>query len=81
MLLKLSLNSQVARSSASAAIDPDLDRRFEALRKPQNPAKIDDASKKVPTKMDTCASSKAPGAMANDDLFARFTTLKISLHS
>ncbi|GFP94002.1 hypothetical protein PHJA_001544600 [Phtheirospermum japonicum] len=81
MLLKLSLNSHVARASASAAIDPDLDRRFEALRKPQKPAKIDDPAKKLPAKTDACASSKAPGAVADDDLFARFAALKSSLHS
>ncbi|GFP94467.1 hypothetical protein PHJA_001591100 [Phtheirospermum japonicum] len=79
MLLKLSLNSHVAR--ASAAIDPDLDRRFEAIRKPQKPAKINDPLKKVPTKMDTCASIKSPSAVVSDDLFARFAALKSSLHS
>ncbi|GFP79324.1 hypothetical protein PHJA_000075900, partial [Phtheirospermum japonicum] len=79
VLLKLSLNSHVARASAS--IDPYLNRRFEALGKPQKPSKIDDPLKKVPTKMDTGASSKAPGAVEDDDLFARSADLKISLHS
>ncbi|GFP96375.1 hypothetical protein PHJA_001781600 [Phtheirospermum japonicum] len=81
MLLKLSLNSHVARASSFSTIDPNLDRRFEALRKPPKPAKIDDPLKKVPGKTDTCASSKSPCAVEDDDLFARFAALKISLHN
>lgn len=81
MLLKLNVNSHMARASGSAAIDSDLDRRFQALKKPQKPAKADDATIKVTTKVDT-AMKKVPGAAEDDDdLFARFTALKKSLPS
>ncbi|KAK6146609.1 hypothetical protein DH2020_020478 [Rehmannia glutinosa] len=80
MLLKLNLNSHMARASASAAIDPDLDRRFQALKKPQKPAKVDDSMKKVPKRMDT-GDNKVDGAAADDDLFARFAALKNSIPS
>ncbi|KAL7110956.1 hypothetical protein ACP275_05G058600 [Erythranthe tilingii] len=39
MLLKLNLNSHMARGSSAAAIDPDLDRRFLALKKTPKPTK------------------------------------------
>ncbi|KAL3635855.1 hypothetical protein CASFOL_020402 [Castilleja foliolosa] len=79
MLLKLSLNSHAAR--ASATIDPDLDRRFEALKNPQKPAKIGDRTKKLPAKTDAGVSSKSSGDAADDDLLARFAALKSSLPS
>ncbi|KAL3653521.1 hypothetical protein CASFOL_003202 [Castilleja foliolosa] len=79
VLLKLSPNSHATR--ASAAIDPDLDRRFEALKNPQKPAKIDDRTKKLPAKTDAGVSRKSSGAAADDDLLARFAALKISLPS
>lgn len=76
MLLKLSVNSHMARASASAAIDPDLDRRFEALKKPQKPTKPAGSVKRPPKEADT-GGSKAAGASAEgDDLFARFAALK-----
>ncbi|KAL0372831.1 UNVERIFIED_CONTAM: hypothetical protein Scaly_0964700 [Sesamum calycinum] len=80
VLLKLNVNSHMARASASAAIDPDLDRRFHALRKPQKPTKLDDSTKRPPTKVDT-GDSKVDGTAAEDDLFARFSALKSSLPS
>ncbi|GER48491.1 voltage-dependent L-type calcium channel subunit alpha-1C [Striga asiatica] len=43
-LLKLNLNSHMARASASAVIDPDLDRRFQALKKQ---TKIDNPPREV----------------------------------
>ncbi|PIN08276.1 hypothetical protein CDL12_19150 [Handroanthus impetiginosus] len=80
MILKLNLNSHMARASASAAIDPDLDRRFQALRKPQKPTKVENSTERAPTKMDN-GDSKVDEATAADDLFARFTALKNSLPS
>ncbi|KAK4423302.1 hypothetical protein Salat_1913000 [Sesamum alatum] len=82
VLLKLNVDSHMARGSASAAIDPDLDRRFQALKKkPQRPTKLDDSTKRPPTKVDT-GDSKVDGAPAeDDDLFARFAALKNSLPS
>ncbi|KAI3453254.1 hypothetical protein Pfo_009917 [Paulownia fortunei] len=80
VLLKLNLNSHMARASASAAIDPDLDRRFQALKKPQKPTKVDDSMKRVPTKMDT-GNNKVDGVVGEDDLIARFAALKNSLSS
>lgn len=80
MLLKLSLNSHMARASASAAIDPDLDRRFQALKKPQQPRKVDDSMKREPKKMDS-GDNKVDDVAAEDDLFARFVALKNSLPS
>ncbi|KAL8535739.1 hypothetical protein ACS0TY_011393 [Phlomoides rotata] len=69
VLLKLSINSHVARATA---INPDLDRRFQALKKPQK--LDDDSTTRVPPKMDT-------GAADDDDLSARFAALKNSLPS
>lgn len=74
MLLKLNVNSHMARGSASAAIDPDLDRRFLALKKP---TKSDGSVKKVPKEVD----SKAADASPEDDLFTRFAALKSSIPS
>ncbi|KAL7149689.1 hypothetical protein ABFS83_05G057600 [Erythranthe nasuta] len=79
MLLKLNLNSHMARGSAAAAIDPDLDRRFLALKKPQKPPKVDDPTKSVPAKVDS-GGSRVDGA-SDDDLFARFTALKNTIPS
>ncbi|KAL0446642.1 UNVERIFIED_CONTAM: hypothetical protein Slati_1792100 [Sesamum latifolium] len=79
VLLKLNVNSHMARASASAAIDPDFDRRFQALRKPQKPTKLDDSTKRPHTKVETGDSKD--GAAAEDDLFARFAALKNSLPS
>ncbi|KAL6566268.1 hypothetical protein OROGR_001883 [Orobanche gracilis] len=81
MLLKLNVNSHMARAAGSTPIDPDLNRRFEALKRPQNPSRIHDPLKKVPAKMDTNSASEVNGAAADDDLFARFTALKKSLPS
>ncbi|KAL3850597.1 hypothetical protein ACJIZ3_012479 [Penstemon smallii] len=72
MLLKLSLNSHMAHSSSSA-IDPDLDRRFLALKKPKQPSTT--TSNHKINKIDI------GGAAEGDDLFARFTALKSSLPS
>lgn len=74
MLLKLNVNSHMARASASAAIDPDLDRRFLALKKP---TKSDGSVKRVPKEVD----SKAAVASPEDDLFTRFAALKSSIPS
>ncbi|KAG8382610.1 hypothetical protein BUALT_Bualt05G0095400 [Buddleja alternifolia] len=81
MLLKLSLNSHMARATSSAAIDPDLDRRLQALRKPQKRPQIHDSLKTNPTKLDTINNNKVDGAAAGDDLFARFAALKNSIPS
>ncbi|KAL2233201.1 46 kDa FK506-binding nuclear protein [Sesamum indicum] len=80
VLLKLNVNSHMARASASAAIDPDLDRRFQALRKSQKPTKLDDSTKRSPPKVER-GDGKVDGAAAEDDLFARFAALKNSLPS
>ncbi|KAL1568738.1 hypothetical protein AAHA92_00313 [Salvia divinorum] len=74
VLLKFSVNSHTARGSAAAAIDPDLDRRFQALKKPQKlTKKRDDSLKKTPKEADAPA--------ADDDLYSRFAALKTSLPS
>lgn len=66
VLLKLSINSHMSRA---AAINPDLDRRFQALKKPQKPTQADNSTTKI------------DGAAANDDLISRFAALKSSLPS
>lgn len=72
LLLKLSVNSHTTRA---AAINPDLDRRFQALKKPQNPTELQNSH---PPKKD----NKVGGTVADgDDLFARFAALKNSIPS
>ncbi|XP_057775201.1 uncharacterized protein LOC130994186 [Salvia miltiorrhiza] len=72
VLLKLSVDSHTARGSGAAAIDPDLDRRFLALKKPQKLSKHDDSVKNPP---------KEARKAADDDLLIRFAALKSSLPS
>ncbi|KAL3502345.1 hypothetical protein ACH5RR_036794 [Cinchona calisaya] len=88
MLLKLSLNSHMARfgnssSSEFSGIDPDLDSRFQALRKtnqPKSKPQLDDAATTTRTE------KKNPEKVLrnidqSDDLLARFAALKGSLPS
>ncbi|KAG6399119.1 hypothetical protein SASPL_140593 [Salvia splendens] len=78
VLLKLSVNSHTARGSAAAAIDPDLDRRFQALKKPQKLTNNrDDSLNKTATDRSKAASAVAE----DDDLYSRFAALKTSLPS
>lgn len=78
MLLKLSLNSHMARSSQFSGIDPDLESRFHALKKPHQP-------KSKPKSNLDAATTRIGGEKKNpdqsDDLFARFAALKGSLPS
>lgn len=80
VLLKLSVNSHIARSGSStedSMIDPDLDRRFQALKsKPKIPttSRRIDSDKKNPAKF-------VDSIEENDDLFARFAAIKSSLPS
>ncbi|XP_047966441.1 nucleosome assembly protein 1;2 [Salvia hispanica] len=77
VLLKLSVNSHTARGTAATAIDPDLDRRFQALKKPQKLTKNRDDSLKKPPKEADAASAVAE----DDDLYSRFAALKTSIPS
>lgn len=89
VLLKLSVNSHTARGSSAAAIDPDLDRRFQALKKPQKLTKHDDSMKKTPKEANIGGGGLKPpkeadagaSAAADDDLFTRFAALKNSIPS
>ncbi|XP_027153733.1 uncharacterized protein LOC113753706 [Coffea eugenioides] len=87
MLLKLSLNSHMTHSSSQfSSIDPDLDSRFLALKKPhQSKSNSKSISK---SKLDDTAGTtqKNPEKVLqnideSDDLFARFAALKSSLPS
>ncbi|XP_030522612.1 nucleolin [Rhodamnia argentea] len=89
VLLKLSLNSHIARSS-SDDVDPDLTRRFHALKSrpsapaapshpqppPRPPASASASSSPSPRQVD--AELKA---VLGDDLSARFAALRGSLYS
>ncbi|KAM7483236.1 hypothetical protein LguiB_007819 [Lonicera macranthoides] len=91
MLLKLSINSHMSRGSSSTIIDPDLDRRFQALRSKPNPTTSlkshlnpqlpnpPPSISSVPTDLNLNSDYNPQG----DDLFARFTALKsfIPAHS
>lgn len=83
LLLNLSLNSHMSRVSTSY-IDPDLDRRFEALKSssspssktnppPQNPKLKDPVAKNVQTPQEPHLDAD------HDDLLARFAALKGSI--
>lgn len=87
LLLKLSVDSHMARASSSSrtSVDPDLERRFQALKsKPQNTSTsavsttrtIDDDRDQV--KVNTTNNI---GGLEADDLFARFAALKGSIPS
>ncbi|KAM7463257.1 hypothetical protein LguiA_031378 [Lonicera macranthoides] len=86
MLLKLSVNSHMSRGSSSTIIDPDLDRRFQALRyKPNHSSKSNPnpqlpnpppSISSVPTDLNLNSDYNPQGG---DDLFARFTALKSSI--
>nr|XP_027097204.1 uncharacterized protein LOC113716872 isoform X2 [Coffea arabica] len=87
MLLKLGLNSHMTHSSSQfSSIDPDLDSRFLALKKPhQSKSNSKSISK---SKLDDTAGTtqKNPEKVLqnideSDDLFARFAALKSSLPS
>ncbi|XP_051148699.1 uncharacterized protein LOC127263631 [Andrographis paniculata] len=81
VLLKLNVNSHIARASASAAIDPDLERRFEALKRPQKPTNVNNPAKTVSSETISGGDRFAGTAAAADDLFARFAALKSSIPS
>ncbi|KAL2478514.1 hypothetical protein Fot_47528 [Forsythia ovata] len=87
LLLKLSINSHIARASSSSgsSVDPDLERRFQALKyKPCNTSTaavsttrtIDDD--RDPVKVNVTNNI---GGFEEDDLFARFSALKNSIPS
>ncbi|XP_027098327.1 uncharacterized protein [Coffea arabica] len=87
MLLKLSLNSHMTHSSSQfSSIDPDLDSRFLALKKPhQSKSNSKSISK---SKLDDTAGTTQQNPEKvlqnideSDDLFARFAALKSSLPS
>ncbi|KAL2461287.1 hypothetical protein Adt_44707 [Abeliophyllum distichum] len=85
LLLKLSLNSHIARSSSGSSVDPDLERRFQALKyKPGNTSTaavsttgtIDDDRDPVKANV-----TNNIGGFEEDDLFARYSALKNSIPS
>ncbi|CAI9769697.1 unnamed protein product [Fraxinus pennsylvanica] len=87
LLLKLSVDSHMARASSSSrtSMDPDLERRFESLKsKPKNTSTaavstitaIDDDKDQVKVNI-----TNNIGGFEEDDLFARFTALKNSIPS
>ena len=88
VLLNLSVNSHMARGvSQSSYIDPDLDRRFQALKstntkaasQPPLPPKATTDDRKAKDEKSVYVSSNI-GEDA-DDLFARFAALKTSVPS
>ncbi|KAM7484761.1 hypothetical protein LguiA_000770 [Lonicera macranthoides] len=84
MLLKLSINSHMSRGSSSTIIDPDLDRRFQALRSKPNPTTFSKShlNPELPNPPPSISSVSTDLNLNSgynpqgDDLFARFTTLK-----
>lgn len=83
MLLKLSLNSHMSRGSSSTIIDPDLDRRFQALRSKPNPTPSSKSKPNTqlpypPPSVPTDLNLNSDYKPQEDDLFARFTALKSS---
>ncbi|KAI3414345.1 uncharacterized protein J3R85_016453 [Psidium guajava] len=90
VLLKLSLNSHIARSS-SGDIDPDLTRRFHALKsRPSAPAAPSQPPPRPTASASSASSSSSPSprqvddelkAVLGDDLSARFAALRGSLYS
>ncbi|KAM7477999.1 hypothetical protein LguiA_026212 [Lonicera macranthoides] len=87
MLLKLRINSHMSRGSSSTIINPDLDRRFQALRSKPN---LTTSSKshlnpELPNPPPSISSVSTNLNLNSDynpqgvDLFARFTALKSSI--
>ncbi|KAM7489807.1 hypothetical protein LguiB_027291 [Lonicera macranthoides] len=87
MLLKLSINSHMSRGSSSTIIDPDLDRRFQALRSKPNPttsskSHLNPELPNPPPSISSVSTDLNLNSDYNpqgDDLFARFTALKSSI--
>ncbi|XP_073316207.1 uncharacterized protein [Primulina huaijiensis] len=75
VLLKLSLDSHTTRAAAYS-INPDLDRRYEALKAQLNPK-----STSIPATAAAASESRIDGPEDSDDLFARFAALKKSIPS
>ncbi|XP_075496152.1 uncharacterized protein LOC142533311 [Primulina tabacum] len=75
VLLKLSLDSHTTRAAAYS-INPDLDRRYEALKAQLNPK-----SASIPATAAAASESRIDGPEDSDDLFARFAALKKSIPS
>ncbi|XP_031372826.1 protein virilizer homolog [Punica granatum] len=75
VLLKLSLNSHVARS-ASHSLDPDLSRRFQSLKSPPPAPSL---SRPKPSPPPPQVDDELKTVLA-DDLSARFAALRGSLH-
>ncbi|KAA8541445.1 hypothetical protein F0562_025408 [Nyssa sinensis] len=89
ILLKLSLNSHMSHgSAANSYIDPDLDRRFLALKSSSSSASTKASKSSIlapksqsPAPAPEPAPRTAPISDNKDDLFAKFAALKSSLPS
>ncbi|CAK9166141.1 unnamed protein product [Ilex paraguariensis] len=92
MLLKLSVDSHMSRGSSSHIIDPDLDRRFLALKSKPKPSKIKPSTNPSAVPLRNPPPELPTGSMResgdheetkvdDDDLLARFSALKGSIPS
>ncbi|XP_073129817.1 uncharacterized protein [Henckelia pumila] len=76
VLLKLSLDSHTTRAAAHS-IDPDLDRRYQALKAHRNPNSTSTSA----TAAAAASEARIDGSKDEDDLLARFSALKKSIPS